>query len=56
MRYILGERAWSIGWAWLGLVLLIVGVQSFTVAVISLMLKRLERRVVQNLRSERGEV
>jgi dolichol-phosphate mannosyltransferase len=56
MRYIFGERAWSIGWTWLGLVLLIVGVQSFTVAVISLMLKRLERRVVQNLRSERGEV
>jgi dolichol-phosphate mannosyltransferase len=54
MRYIFGERAGSIGWTWLGLVLLIVGMQSFTVAVISLILKRLERRVVQYLRSELG--
>jgi len=47
MRYIFGEKAWSIGWAWLGLILLIVGIQSFTIAIISLMLKRLERRIVR---------
>ncbi len=47
MRYIFGEKAWSIGWAWLGLVLLIVGLQSFTIAIISLMLKRMERRLMR---------
>jgi len=47
MRYIFGERAWSIGWTWLGLVLLIVGLQSFTIAIISLMLKRMERRLMR---------
>jgi dolichol-phosphate mannosyltransferase len=47
MRYIFGEKAWSVGWTWLGLVLLIVGIQSFTIAIISLMLKRLERRIMR---------
>jgi len=47
MRYIFGERAWSVGWTWLGLVLLIVGVNAFTLAVISLMLKRFERRLIR---------
>jgi dolichol-phosphate mannosyltransferase len=51
MRYIFGEKAWSIGWTWLGLVLLIVGVQSFTIAIISLMLKRMERRLMRLTRS-----
>jgi hypothetical protein len=47
MRYIFGEKAWSVGWTWLGLVLLIIGIQSFTIAIISLMLKRLERRIMR---------
>jgi dolichol-phosphate mannosyltransferase len=50
-RYIFGEKAWSIGWTWLGLVLLVVGVQSFTIAIISLMLKRMERRLMRLTRS-----
>ena len=47
LRYIFGERAWSVGWTWLGLVLLMLGLQSFTIAIITLMLKRLERRLVR---------
>lgn len=51
MRYIFGEKAWSIGWTWLGLVLLMLGLQSFTIATITLMLKRLERRFTRLLMS-----
>ncbi len=47
MRYVYGESAWSIGWTWLGLVMLIVGLQSFSIAVITLLLKRMERRIVR---------
>ena len=45
-RYLYGAEAWSWGWAWLGLVFLIVGVQAFTVAIISLLLRRMERRII----------
>jgi dolichol-phosphate mannosyltransferase len=51
LRYLYGAEAWSIGVAWLGLLLLIVGLQGFTVATISLMLKRMEKRVIQTIRS-----
>ena len=50
LRYTLGAKAWSIGWAWAGLTLLIIGVQSFTIAVISLMIKRMERRISEQLK------
>jgi len=46
MRYLYGAKAWSWGWAWLGLVLLVVGLQAFTIAIISLLLKRMERRIL----------
>ena len=46
MRYLYGAEAWSWGWAWLGLVLLVVGLQAFTIAIISLLLKRMERRII----------
>jgi hypothetical protein len=39
-RYIFGEKAWSIGWTWLG-----------NLTVISLMLKRMERRLMRLTRS-----
>jgi dolichol-phosphate mannosyltransferase len=51
LRYLYGAEAWSMGVAWLGLFLLIVGLQGFTVATISLMLKRMEKRVIQTLKS-----
>jgi dolichol-phosphate mannosyltransferase len=47
MRYIFGEKAWSVGWTWLGLTLLMLGLQSFTIAIITLMLKRFERRLIR---------
>jgi glycosyltransferase involved in cell wall biosynthesis len=46
-RYVYGAEKWSLGWAWLGLTLLIVGIQGLALAVTSLLLKRMERRIVQ---------
>ncbi|MCX8199458.1 MAG: glycosyltransferase [Sulfolobales archaeon] len=45
LRHLYGT--WSIGWSWLGLILFIAGLQGLAVATISLMLKRMERRVIQ---------
>jgi dolichol-phosphate mannosyltransferase len=47
IRYIYGAERWSLGWSWLGLTLLIVGIQGLALAVTSLLLKRMERRIVQ---------
>ena len=54
MRYIFGEKVWSVGWTWFGLVLLMLGLQSFTIAIITLTLKRLERRFVRLFTSRSG--
>ncbi|MEM4489524.1 MAG: hypothetical protein QXK88_12160 [Desulfurococcaceae archaeon] len=54
MRYVFGEAAWSVGWTWFGLVLLILGVQAFTITIISLMLKRIERRMSKLFRERRA--
>ena len=45
LRYMYGK--WSIGWSWLGLLLLMIGLQGLTVAILSLLLKRLERRMMR---------
>jgi len=42
-----GVESWSLGWSWLGLVLLVIGVQGFTTSAISLLLKRMERRIIR---------
>jgi len=47
LRYLYG--AWSLGWSWLGLVLFVAGLQGVAVAATSLMLKRMERRIMQAL-------
>lgn len=52
LRYLYGSRAWSLGWSWLGLVLFVAGLQGLAVAVISLMLKRMERRIIQEIRGK----
>jgi dolichol-phosphate mannosyltransferase len=52
LRWLYGADAWSLGVVWLGLFLLILGVQGFTIATISLLLKRVERRLIQ--RMEKG--
>jgi dolichol-phosphate mannosyltransferase len=54
LRYVYGAEAWSMGVAWLGLFLLVVGVQGFTVATIALLLKRMEKRIVQSLKGSGG--
>lgn len=46
LRYLYGAEAWSMGWSWLGLTLFMIGLQGLTVATISLMLKRMERRII----------
>lgn len=53
LRYLYGEKMWSLGWSWLGLVLFIAGLQGLTVATISLMLKRMERRIIGRVRERR---
>jgi dolichol-phosphate mannosyltransferase len=55
LRYVYGAQAWSLGVAWLGLVLIIVGLQGFTAATISIMLKRMERRIIQSLKGGEGK-
>ncbi|MCX8204979.1 MAG: glycosyltransferase family 2 protein [Candidatus Nezhaarchaeota archaeon] len=50
LRHFYGAGAWSLGWSWLGLVLFVAGLQGIAVAATSLMLKRVERRIVQALR------
>lgn len=50
IRYAYGAESWSLGWSWLGLILLIIGLQGFTIATITLMLKRLERRIISLIR------
>lgn len=49
LRLIYGSEAWSLGTVWLGLILLIIGVQGFTVATITLLLKRVERRLLERI-------
>jgi dolichol-phosphate mannosyltransferase len=53
LRYIFGAERWSLGWSWLGLVFLIIGVQGFTISTVSLLLKRMERRIIQATRRNR---
>ena len=50
LRYLYGT--WSLGWSWLGLVLFVAGLQGTAVAATSLMLKRMERRIIQALREK----
>jgi len=52
LRYIHGAQAWSLGLAWLGLVLIIIGIQGFTIATIVLLLKRVERRLLQKIETK----
>jgi dolichol-phosphate mannosyltransferase len=50
LRYVYGAGAWSLEVSWLGLFLLVVGMQGFTLTTLALMLKRMERRIVQSLK------
>jgi dolichol-phosphate mannosyltransferase len=50
LRFVYGAGAWSLEVSWLALFLLVVGMQGFTMATLALMLKRMERRIVQSLK------
>lgn len=50
-RYLYGAEKWSLGWAWLGLILLVVGLHAFTVATVSLHLTRIERKIFRSQES-----
>jgi glycosyltransferase involved in cell wall biosynthesis len=52
IRYFYGTVGWSEGWTWLGLVLLTMGLQGVTVSTISLLLRRMERRIIDYERRE----
>jgi dolichol-phosphate mannosyltransferase len=52
LRYVHGAQTWSLGMAWLGLVLIIIGIQGFTVATIALLLKRVEKRLLQKIETK----
>lgn len=45
LRYLYGAQAWSEGRAWFGLFLLIVGLHGFTLATVSLILRRIEAKI-----------
>jgi hypothetical protein len=52
LRYVYGAQAWSLGMAWLGLILIIIGIQGFTIATIALLLKRVEKRLLQKIETK----
>jgi len=51
MRLLYGEAGSSVGLLWLGLVLFIAGLNSFTIAMITLLIKRQERRIIQQIKA-----
>ena len=51
LRWLYGESGWSMGFLWLGLVTFILGLNSFTIAMITLIIKRQERRILHHIRS-----
>jgi dolichol-phosphate mannosyltransferase len=50
MRWLYGAQYWSEGKVWLGLFLLVVGLQGFTLATISLLIRRLEKRILTTVK------
>ncbi len=53
LRLLYGEAGWSFGYFSLGLVLFIVGLNSFTIAMTTLFQKRQERRIIHEIRALR---
>lgn len=50
LRLVFGNEGWSIGYVWLGLVLFLVGLNSFTIAIFTLISKRQERRIISHIK------
>jgi len=49
-KLIYGDAGWSVEYVWLGLILFIVGLNSFTIALFDLISKKQERRIVRHIR------
>ena len=49
-RIIYGNAGWSIEYVWLGLILFIIGLNSFTIALFDLISKKQERRIVRHIK------
>jgi len=52
LRYVHAAQSWSLGMVWLGLVLIIIGIQGFAIAAIALLLKRVEKRLLQKIETK----
>lgn len=50
IRFLYGASSWSVGLMWAGLILLLIGLQGFGIATIALMLKRIEKRLLNTMR------
>jgi glycosyltransferase involved in cell wall biosynthesis len=50
---VLTKRVWHSGWALLGIMLLLVAAQAFTLASVSILTKHSERRLMEEIRSSR---
>jgi glycosyltransferase involved in cell wall biosynthesis len=50
---VLLKRAWHLGWALAGVVLLLIAAQAFTLASVSILTKHSERRIMEEIRSSR---
>jgi len=55
LRLLYGDTGWSIGYVWLGLVLLVIGLQCFSISVFTLIIKRMEQRVIKHLKILNGQ-
>jgi len=51
LQYLHSGETLSISWTFFGLLLILMGLQSFSIAVVSLLMKRVERRIIQILKS-----
>jgi dolichol-phosphate mannosyltransferase len=49
-RLMYGNAGWSIEYVWLGLILFIIGLNSFTIAIFDLISKKQERRIVRHIK------
>jgi hypothetical protein len=50
---VLTKRVWHSGWALMGIVLLLIAAQAFTLASVSILTKHSERRLMEEIRSSR---
>lgn len=51
LRLIYGEPGWSVGLVWLGLVLFMLGLNCFTITILTLVTKRQERRITKTIQT-----